>query len=53
MDTKDSMLYEASKFDRIWGIGYDRETAIKIDKSLYGLNLLGKALMQVRSEFSK
>ena len=35
------------------GIGYDRETVIKIDKSQYGLNLLGKALMEVRTEFSK
>ena len=49
-NTNDSVLYEASKYDKIWGIGYDAATAVTVDKSKYGQNLLGKALMQVRDE---
>lgn len=48
-DTKNKKLYEASKFDKIWGIGYYSYEAIKIDPSNYGTNLLGKALEEVRT----
>lgn len=48
--TGDKNLYEASKTDKIWGIGYDASDAININKTNFGLNLLGKALMQVRNE---
>lgn len=50
IQTGQKMLYEASPFDKIWGIGFDAVTAITKDKSLFGTNLLGKALVQVRTE---
>jgi len=48
--TGNKILYEASPYDKIWGIGFDAKKAIITDKNLYGTNLLGKALMQVRNE---
>lgn len=51
IETKDKILYEASKNDKIWGIGFYYSDAIQIDKNRFGQNLLGKALMQIRSEF--
>jgi ribA/ribD-fused uncharacterized protein len=51
IETKDKILYEASKNDKIWGIGFYYTDAIQIDKNIFGENLLGKALMVVRSEF--
>jgi ribA/ribD-fused uncharacterized protein len=50
IDTKNKTLYEASKYDRIWGIGYYANDAIHTDWSKYGTNLLGKALMELRAE---
>jgi ribA/ribD-fused uncharacterized protein len=50
IETKPKILYEASKNDRIWGIGYYDKDAIKIDKCKFGKNLLGNALMEIRSE---
>jgi ribA/ribD-fused uncharacterized protein len=50
IETGDKILYEASKNDKIWGIGYGEVSAIDTDPSKYGQNLLGKALMQVRQE---
>lgn len=50
LDTDNKILYEASKNDKIWGIGYYDVDAIKIDPSKYGQNLLGQALMKIRSE---
>jgi len=48
LETKPKILYEASKNDKIWGIGfYDKDA---IDKSKFGTNLLGKALMEIRNE---
>lgn len=52
IETKSKILYEASKNDRIWGIGYYDKDAIKIDKIKFGENLLGNALMEIRSELS-
>lgn len=49
LSTDDSTLVEASPFDRIWGIGYDRNTALANIED-WGLNLLGKALMKLRAE---
>lgn len=49
-NTGDKTLYEASKFDKIWGIGYDAASAQRVNKSSYGENLLGRALMQIRDE---
>jgi hypothetical protein len=50
IQTNPKILYEASSNDKIWGIGFDAETAVTKDKSLFGTNLLGHALVQVRSE---
>lgn len=50
--TGDRELAEASKFDRVWGIGYAAEDADNFRKS-WGENLLGKALMDVRTELRK
>jgi hypothetical protein len=48
--TNNKIIYEASKYDKIWGIGYSDYEAISINPSKYGQNLLGKALMEIRSE---
>ena len=48
--TKGKILYEASKNDKIWGIGFYDADAITTDKSKFGTNLLGKALMEIRDE---
>jgi len=50
--TNNKYLYEASPYDKIWGIGYNKKTAIKTDISKYGLNLLGKALMEIRNNLT-
>jgi hypothetical protein len=52
IDTGNLILVEASPFDKVWGIGFDAETALdNIDK--WGENLLGKALMEVRSKLKQ
>jgi ribA/ribD-fused uncharacterized protein len=48
--TSNKNLFEASIFDKIWGIGFNAAKAISIKKEKFGRNLLGKALMQVRLE---
>lgn len=49
LSTGDAILVEASPYDKIWGIGLDRETAMKGTVSQWqGENLLGCALMEVR-----
>jgi len=40
-------LVEASPMDRIWGVGYGEKNAPKM-REKWGLNLLGKALMNAR-----
>ena len=51
MLTKDKMLYEASPYDSIWGIGLTGYKAMNLQPNSYrGQNLLGLALMEVRSE---
>ncbi|CAG7845909.1 SubName: Full=Uncharacterized protein {ECO:0000313/EMBL:CCA77961.1} [Serendipita indica DSM 11827] len=47
--TGDKVLVEASPLDKIWGIGKGKERALD-DKSSWGLNLLGLALMDVRKQ---
>ena len=47
-ETNDEILYEASPYDKIWGIGYDKETAKNLSPEMYGENLLGKVLMELR-----
>jgi len=46
--TGETMLVEASPFDKIWGIGCEEATAISKGESKWGLNLLGKALVEAR-----
>jgi ribA/ribD-fused uncharacterized protein len=45
ISTGDRVIYEDSPYDKIWGTGVLGEIGT-------GTNLLGKALMQVRGEFS-
>jgi len=48
LSTDDKVLVEASPRDRIWGIGFGEKNALtKLDRE-WGLNLLGKALMETR-----
>ncbi|KDQ49468.1 hypothetical protein JAAARDRAFT_42890 [Jaapia argillacea MUCL 33604] len=46
--TGERELVEASPRDRIWGIGFGEKNAIGRGRAAWGLNLLGKALMEVR-----
>ena len=51
IQTSPKMLYEAAPNDNIWGIGFDAVTAaVTKDKTCFGSNLLGQALVQVRGE---
>lgn len=45
--TGERELVEASPFDKIWGVGFAPERAAE-KRASWGLNLLGKALMEVR-----
>jgi ribA/ribD-fused uncharacterized protein len=47
LNSKPKILVEAAKNDSIWGIGYNAFNAPN-DTSKWGLNLLGKALMDIR-----
>lgn len=50
--TGNAILAEASPHDRIWGIGIAADKAAKVNPSDWpGQNLLGKILMELRSEF--
>ena len=51
LETTPKILYEASKNDKIWGIGFYDKDAIH-NKSKFGKNLLGNALMVIRTELS-
>lgn len=51
LKTKEKHLVEGSPFDVIWGVGIHFEDAlIKNPRNWTGKNLLGKILMQVRSD---
>jgi ribA/ribD-fused uncharacterized protein len=52
LNSKDSILVEASPFDRIWGIGYNKKNALE-NKNNWGQNLLGKVLMELRSKLAQ
>ena len=49
LSTGDAIIVEASPYDKIWGIGMDKEQALKGTVTQWqGENLLGCALMDVR-----
>lgn len=52
LETKERELVEASPMDKIWGIGFGEKNAEKARKH-WGLNLLGKALMEARERLRK
>ena len=53
LETGDAILAEASPKDSIWGIGLDSVTAAETNPAEWpGQNLLGKILMELRSEFA-
>ncbi|KAK6535329.1 hypothetical protein TWF694_001792 [Orbilia ellipsospora] len=52
LETGNKELVEASPRDRIWGVGFGAVNAPK-QRARWGLNLLGKALMEVRETIQK
>ncbi len=52
LETGSKILAEASPYDSIWGIGFKESQALE-NQEKWGLNLLGKVLMDVRLELSE
>lgn len=52
LNTGNSILAEASPYDRIWGIGTNIPEEVQDKSKWKGQNLLGKILMKVRTELS-
>jgi len=50
MQTGEKIIVEASPMDKIWGIGMGESKALSTNQSKWGLNLLGKALMETREK---
>lgn len=48
LETGDRELVEASRFDQVWGAGFDAQQALAVPREKWGQNLLGIALMNVR-----
>ena len=56
LETGERDIFEASPYDKIWGVGMKPEVAIKHGSSYLnekGSNILGKTLMRVREELSR
>lgn len=54
IETGNKNIYEASNYDKVWGIGMTLQEAKEIEEANFpGDNLLGKALMEIREEFKK
>lgn len=53
LSTGNKKLYNASKYDNVWGIGYYANNAINMEKKEFGKNLLGQCLMQIRDHFKE
>ncbi len=55
--TNPKMLYEASPYDAVWGIGINEAAAVKLaeqgDRSKFGQNLLGLALVETRARLAR
>lgn len=52
LSTGDKTIVQCNPYDRTWGIGFSRESAMTNANS-WGENRLGKALMTVRNEIRK
>ncbi|KAJ8111943.1 hypothetical protein OPT61_g5586 [Boeremia exigua] len=52
LETGERELVEASPMDRIWGVGFTEKNAAA-NRHRWGQNLLGKALMEVRTRLRK
>ncbi|KEQ58273.1 DUF1768-domain-containing protein, partial [Aureobasidium melanogenum CBS 110374] len=50
LETGDRLLVEAAPQDKIWGIGHTAAAAKKVSREIWGQNLLGKVLMNVREK---
>jgi ribA/ribD-fused uncharacterized protein len=48
LSSNTNYIVEAAHYDRIWGIGFDKDNAMA-NISSWGTNLLGNALMEVRA----
>lgn len=49
LSTDNKILYEASPYDKIWGIGFNTTDAQKTsNRTKFGRNLLGKVLIEIR-----
>jgi len=54
LSTGDKTIVEASPYDKIWGIGLHWENDDCLDETKWqGMNLLGKALMEVRKQLKE
>ncbi|CAD0081806.1 unnamed protein product [Aureobasidium vineae] len=53
LSTEERELAEASRFDRVWGIGSDAQQALATPREKWGQSLLGTALMNVRERIGK
>jgi hypothetical protein len=54
LDTNNAILAEANPYDRLWGVGLAKENSdIHNPTKWRGQNLLGQALMEVRTQLSK
>jgi len=51
--TEERELVEASRFDRVWGIGFDAQQALVTPREKWGQSLLGTALMNVRERIRR
>jgi ribA/ribD-fused uncharacterized protein len=50
LETGDRLLVEAAGNDKIWGIGYNAASAKRVSRDRWGQNLLGIALINVRTK---